>query len=29
MAIFGFDGRAGHGDTIEARWKTIKGRAHG
>jgi hypothetical protein len=28
MAIFGFDGRAGHGDTIEARWKAIKGRAH-
>ena len=29
MAIFGFDGKAGHGDTVEARWKAIKGRAHG
>jgi hypothetical protein len=28
-ALLGFDGKAGHGDTVEARWKTVKGRAHG
>jgi hypothetical protein len=28
-ALFGFDGKAGHNDNVEARWKAIKGRAHG
>lgn len=29
VALFSFDEKAGHGDTVEGRWKSIKGQAHG
>lgn len=28
LALFGFDGRAGHNDTVEARMKVVRGSAH-
>jgi hypothetical protein len=28
MALFSFDEKAGHSDTVEARWKAVKGQAH-
>jgi hypothetical protein len=28
VALFSFDEKAGHSDTVEARWKAVKGQAH-